>query len=254
MIAHEVFLADEDHDLVGEGGKPGVGEWRRDDARLALAETAEDLGLGRDRWPREFLDLDVAEGDLRLAVPVDLQGDDAGSVDGRIGFEPQGRPLAVEGDRDLIADSGDLVMVPVAGLFESGDEVRIRHGEHAVAPRLIVEATGVARADVGLEAGHFIGRIRDAAAAELDATVDESLGADQAIVELQVEVGVAARGGEEFVPRVAGQPAKDLPSKRETGAPVRDAVPASAARRQAVTGARFMEVPRSCQLLGEFEV
>ena len=130
---------------------------------------------------------------------MDLQGDDACVRNARLALDPNGGALAVEEEEDLRAARDDLVAVPVADLFEARDVVCVRLREHLVAARLVVERAGVARADVRLEAGHFIGRVWDALAAELHAAILEALRADERGFEAEVKVLVALQRGEELI-------------------------------------------------------
>jgi hypothetical protein len=133
---------------------------------------------------------------------VDLQRDDTGVLDALFRLDPDGGALAVDEEKDLRAVRHDLVAVPLAGLFEPRDEVRVGHREHLVPARLVVKAARIARADVRLVAGHFVGRVRDALAAELHAAVHEALCADELVFEAQVKVPVALARGEELIARI----------------------------------------------------
>ncbi len=64
---------------------------------------------------------------------MDLQRDDAGVLDALLLLDPDGRALAVDEEEDLRAVRHDLVAVPLAGLFEPRDEVRVRLREHLAA-------------------------------------------------------------------------------------------------------------------------
>ena len=133
---------------------------------------------------------------------MDLQGDDASVLDARLALDPDGGALAVKEKENLRAAGDDFVAVPVADLFKASDVVCVCLREHLAPARLVVERAGVASADVRLEAGHFVGRVGDALAAELHAAIHEALRADELVFEAQVEVFVALERGEELIARI----------------------------------------------------
>ena len=180
-------------------GELAIRKRRQRSTGLALTKPAEHFRLGRHAGLRQFFDGDVAEGNLRLAVAVDLQRDDAFAVDGRVALDPGDGALAVEKDLYLRPARDDFVAVPVAGPLESRDQIGVRHHEHLVAARLVVKAAGITRADVRLEAGHFIRGIRDAFAAKLHAAIHEAFRADEFVFEPQMKIRVALLRGEELI-------------------------------------------------------
>src|SRR6185503_14819121 len=109
----------------------------------------------------EFLDGQVAERDLGLAVAVDLEPDEAVLLEGFVGLGVVDGLDAVDRQPDALSLAPDLVRIPFAGLLGLLDEFGIGLGERLVAPRLVVEGAGHARADVGLVPAHLIRRLRD---------------------------------------------------------------------------------------------
>ena len=130
---------------------------------------------------------------------MNLDGDDAGFIDARIGLGVVDGLNAVDPLCDLLAVSFDFVFVPVVTLQDFVDLSDIRLGEDFVAARLIIEATppfGIAH--VGLVTADFV-VIWNSFGAKLNAGVGSFT--DEFEFQGEDEIGVVARGAEEFVAR-----------------------------------------------------
>ena len=215
-LADEILLADKNDDFVLTEVELSVleGGWRRPRG-LHVAEAVHDRLLRRDRQIIQRVEHDITEADLRFAVAVDLETDEAvGIINGRIGLGViQGR-FAIEEDRDARPFGPDLILVPLTTLLQLGDlgvgldpigtYAAAGTCQELLAAGFVVEGAGMAMADVGLIADHLVGRIGRALAAELHAGVHETFGADELILERQAEVIKAALGRQELVARITG--------------------------------------------------
>ena len=118
---------------------------------------------------------------------MDLQSDQSSTRDAGLLLLIVHRALAIEVERDVVADGGDHVFIPSI-LVESGEAFGRRLHQHLAAARLVVEASPILLSDVGLEAGKLMG-CRNYRAAELDPAV--AFAVDQA--EFQAQDEIAAR-------------------------------------------------------------
>ena len=226
LIPHEILLTHEDDRFLvaeREFHARKCGERR---ARLAVTETFEHLALGRHGRAGQLLDRDVAKGDFRFAVAVDLKGDQALGGDAGGSFHPRSRALTVERELNLRPTRHDLVVVPVTGLFHPRHQICVGHRQRAIATRFVVQAAGVACADVRLETGHLVRGICDALTAELHAPVHEALRADELVVQAQAEVLIARARGQEFIARIAVERTSDNHALADAPDGLRLALPA----------------------------
>lgn len=100
---------------------------------VGITEAVQDILRAGDEGVGQLVDLDVAEGDDRLALAMDLQGDVAFERDVRGSLGVVHRAHAIDEELDALVLGTDFIGVPFAGLLGLFDQFLSRLGEHGFA-------------------------------------------------------------------------------------------------------------------------
>src|SRR5690606_10716600 len=117
----------------------------------------------------------ILDCNLSLAASMDLETDQSGLWDCRIGFGIVHGLMSVDEELDSAVFCMDLIVVPVILPYPTQHLRRIGCDQRFVSPRLVVETGPVSFAPVGLIAGHLIVRVDQPLGMKLDSRVDKAL-------------------------------------------------------------------------------
>ena len=102
---------------------------------------------------------------------MDLQADESGLLDGVVVFGVVDGLEIVDPKLNAFAFAADTVVVPVFAFENLVQLCFVGPGQNLAAPRFVVETAPVLLSEVRLVADHFVRRVVDALAADLDAGV-----------------------------------------------------------------------------------
>ena len=120
---------------------------------------------------------------------MDLNGDDAGGIDGRVGLGVVHCLHAIEPDLNARSFGSDAVVVPFSDRFTRLFQHFLRGSlDDFAAADGVVERSVVTCAEVSLKTGDLMRRWRNTFRAELHAAIHEALGAFQLPFQREFEV------------------------------------------------------------------